>query len=100
TQLVGGKEMSILRIGRTALLVSSLLIATPVELPLLGRDKSAPPKPVEQPEPPEITRIIYRIIANEWQTRTKLQDYSPRIETYLQYYKPEPELGDVATNDD
>ena len=38
--------------------------------------------------------------ANEWQVHTKLVDYSPRIETYLQYYKPEPEIGDVAMNDD
>ena len=27
----------------------------------------------------------------------KLQEYSPRVETYVQYYKPDPELGDVAT---
>jgi hypothetical protein len=51
-------------------------------------------------EPEEFNAIVYRIVANEWQTRGKLQEFSPRIETYLQYYKPDPELGDVPTNDD
>lgn len=92
--------MSIRRIGRVALLVPVLLMTSPVLLPLLGRDRSKPPKPAEPPEPAEFTKIIYRVIANEWQIRTKLQDFSPRIETYLQYYRPEAELGDVATNDD
>ena len=92
--------MFIRRIGRAALLVPILLITTPMLLPLLGRDRSKRQKPAEPPEPAEFTKIVYRIIANEWQIRTKLQDYSPRIETYLQYYKPQPEFGDVATNDD
>ena len=69
-------------------------------LPLAGRDRSKPAKANEQPEPSEITSIVYRIIANEWQCNQKLEEYSPRVETYLQYYQPDPELGDVARNDD
>jgi hypothetical protein len=52
-----------------------------------------------QPEPTEISSIVYRIIANEWQVRSKLAEFTPRVETYLQYYEPDPELGDVATED-
>ena len=89
-----------LRIGRTTWLLPVIVLATPMLLPLAGRDKSKPPKTTEPPEPSEIANIIYRIISNEWQVHKKLVDYSPRIETYLQYYKPEPEVGDVATNDD
>src|SRR5579862_9430669 len=48
----------------------------------------------------DFTKIIFKVIANEWQMRGKMQQYSPRIETYLQYYKPDSELGDLATSDD
>jgi hypothetical protein len=91
--------MSTPRIARASVLVLCLSLAAQGGLPRFGRNRSKPPKPVEPPEPAETTKIIYRIIANEWELRTKLADYSPRIETYLQYYKPEPELGDVPTND-
>ena len=65
------------------------------------RDQSKPPKEAEDDhQPTQITNIIYRIIANEWQIRTKLEEYSPRIETYVQYYKPEVDVGEAATNDD
>jgi hypothetical protein len=92
--------MSTLRIGRTTWLLLVIVLATPMLLPLAGRDKSKTPKTNEPPEAREITNIIDHIIANEWQAHTNLVGYSPRIETYLQYYKLEPELGDVATNDD
>jgi len=91
--------MSTLRIGRTTWLLLVIVLATPMLLPLAGRDKSKTPKTNEPPEPPEIANIIYRIISNERQIRTKLQEYSPRVETYLQYYQPNPELGEVVTDD-
>jgi hypothetical protein len=69
-------------------------------LPLAGRDRSKPVKADEQTEPSEITSIVYRIIANEWQCNQKLKEYSPRVETYIQYYQPETGLGDVARKDD
>jgi hypothetical protein len=68
-------------------------------LPIAGRDKSKLPKADDQDEPSEITRIIYRLIANEWQCRQKLREYSPRLETYVQYVQPDPEFGDVAKKD-
>ena len=51
-----------LRIGRTPWLLPVILLATPMLLPLAGRDKSKPPKTNEPPEPSEIAYIIYRII--------------------------------------
>jgi hypothetical protein len=47
----------------------------------------------------EFTKIVYRLIAKEWECRKKLEEYSPRLETYVQYYQPDPELGDVAKKD-
>ncbi|MGO8789774.1 MAG: M48 family metalloprotease [Terriglobia bacterium] len=92
--------MTNLRNGRITWLLLVLVFATPMLLPLMGSDRSKPPKTTnDQTEPSEITNIVYRIIANEWQIRTKLQEYTPRVETYLQYYQPDPELGDVAKED-
>lgn len=92
--------MTNLRSGRITGLLLVLVFATPMLLPLAGSDRSKPPKTSnEQPEPSEISSIVYRIIANEWQVRSKLQEYTPRVETYLQYYQPDPELGDVAKED-
>ena len=92
--------MSIVRMGRAAWLLSVVMLAAPMLVPLAGREKSKLPEPSQQPEPREITNIINHIIASEWQAHGKLVDFSPRIETYLQYYRPDPELGDVVTNDD
>jgi hypothetical protein len=91
--------MTILRIGRATWFLPVLVLATPMLLPLAGRDRSEPLKANAQPEPLEFTSIVYRLIANEWRCYNKLQEYSPRVETYVQYYQPDPELGDVARND-
>jgi hypothetical protein len=71
----------------------------PMLLPLAGGDPSQPLKAEEQGEPPEFTRIVSRVIANERQIQQKLQEFSPRIETYIQFYQPDAELGDVAKKD-
>src|SRR5271157_2126175 len=76
------KDMSIIRTGRATWFLSILVLATPMVLPLAGSDRSKPPKANEQREPSEITSIVYRIIANEWKCYQKLQEYSPRVETY------------------
>jgi len=91
--------MSNLRIGRLACLFQILLLATLVVLPLEGRDRVKPQKADTPADPPELTSIVYKIIANEWQCNKKLQEYSPRVETYVQYYQPDPELGDVTKQD-
>src|ERR1035437_3262176 len=92
--------MSIKRIRRSAWLLPLLVFSTPVLLPLSARHRLKLPEATEPGDRSEFTAIIYRIIANEWQMRGKMQALSPRVETYLQYYKPDPELGDIATSDD
>jgi hypothetical protein len=93
--------MPIHRNRRAIWLLPFLILVTPLLLTSAGSDRTQPTKPTkEQREPSEITSIVYRVIANEWQVRTKLEEYSPRVETYIQYYKPDSELGDDATNDD
>ena len=96
--------MPIHRVGRVALFLSVIMLATPMLLPLAGRDKSKvpkskAPKAEEQPESPEMAAIVDRVIAYEKQSNAKLKDYSPRVETYVQFYHPDAELGDVAWND-
>jgi len=91
--------MSRIRVARLAWLLPTLVLAAPMVLPVAARDKTKPPVAIDQPLPTEIADIIYKIISNEWQIRSRLQDYSPRVETYLQYYQPDPELGDVVTDD-
>jgi len=80
-------------------LLAILLFSATLPVRPAASDRSKPAKPEGPPEPAEITKIIYRIIANEWQVRSKLIEYSPRVETYVQYYKRDPELADVATGD-
>jgi hypothetical protein len=91
--------MATLRNPRATWLLPLLLFITPMVLPLAASDRSKPTKAIAQPEPKQLTDMVYRIIANEWQTRTTLAEFSPRVETYLQYYHPDRELGDVATED-
>ena len=91
--------MSILRIGRATGLLPVLLLATPMLLPLAGRDQSKPPQVDAQPESAEVASLVNRVIANEKQNNQKLREYSPRVETYVQYYQPDAALGDVARND-
>src|ERR1035438_999224 len=92
--------MSIKQFRRSAWLLPLLVLSSPVLLPLSARHRLNLPEPIEPGDRSEFTAVIYRIIANEWQMRGKMQSLSPRVETYLQYYKPDPEFGDVATNDD
>ena len=91
--------MKSLRSARVTWLLPILIFATPMLLPLAASDRSKPAKAIAQPEPKQLTDMVYHIIANEWQTRTTLAEFSPRVETYLQYYHPDRELGDVATED-
>jgi hypothetical protein len=73
--------MSILHTGRFMRSLLILTIATPWLLTSAGSDRSRAPKENEQPESPQVSSIVYRVIANEWQIRSKLQAYSPRVET-------------------
>jgi hypothetical protein len=77
-----------------------LIFVTPMISALAGSDRPKPTKPDEPPEIAELTRIVSRITEKEKQIRATLQQYNPRLETYLQYYKLDSELGDDVTNDD
>ncbi|MDR3677502.1 MAG: M48 family metalloprotease [Acidobacteriota bacterium] len=93
--------MSILRVGRAKWFFAVLLLATPMLMPLSGSARTKPRKAkVDEPESAEVAAIVNRVIATEKQYNQKLKDYSPRVETYLQYYQPDKEFGDRATKDD
>jgi len=89
-----------LHIGRATSLLSLFVLATPMFLSSAwhARTKTTPVAE-EQPESPELASIINHVIASENLFSVKLTRFSPRIETYVQYYQPDAELGDVATND-
>jgi hypothetical protein len=86
-------------IGRAAWLFPVIVLATPMLLPSAGRDRSMPRDVDEPPESAELASIVNHVIASENLYNIKLMDYSPRIETYVQYYQPDAELGDVARSD-
>ena len=91
--------MTIDRCGRVATLLLAVMLAPPMLLPLAGRDKSNSPKPKEASESPEAAALLDRIVANERQNNARLKEYSPRVETYVQFYRPDEQLGDVPWND-
>ena len=91
--------MTSLRLERAAPLLAALLLASQMALPLAARDQSTPQKPEEPGESSEISQIIHRIITNERRCNQELKRYSPRVETYVQYYESDQELGEVATRD-
>jgi hypothetical protein len=90
------------QVGRTAWVLSLLVLATPMMMFAIGLGKKKPVKAVaadEQQESPEVAGIINHVIASENLYSVMLMGFSPRIETYVQYYQPDNELGDVATSD-
>jgi hypothetical protein len=68
-------------------------------MPLFGRTRTAPVKAADHPESAELAAIVNHVIASENLYTIKLMELSPRVETYIQYYQPDYELGDVTTND-
>ncbi len=91
--------MSILRIGRVVRLVPLLVLTAPMLLPVVGDDRPSPPKTDKQVGGPEAAAIINRIIAGEKLYDAKLRQYSPRVETYVQYNEKDTDLGDVPRKD-
>ena len=90
-------------VGRATWLLSLFVLATPMMMLAIGHGKKKPVKEVvveEQQESSEVASIINHVIASENLYSVKLMGFSPRIETYVQYYQPDNELGDVAINDD
>src|ERR1035437_6410797 len=91
--------MRTLHIRRATWLLPLLILATPMLLPLEGRDHSKRPHVEAQQESPEIAGIVNHIIAGENQYNVKMREFSPRVETYVQGFQPDAELGDVANDD-
>jgi hypothetical protein len=94
--------MQIVRLGRASLLLLFFMLTLPMIMPLSAsaRDRSKPTKVTDgAPEDPEVTRVVNRIIASENLFDAKLMGFTPRIETYVQYYQPDAEQGDVPRND-
>jgi len=87
------------RASRLYWLLPVTILAISMAPPASGSDRSTTSKASGPHAGPQVAGLIYRIISNEWQTRSTMQQYSPRIETYLQYYRPDPMLGDVPTAD-
>src|ERR1017187_4685983 len=89
-------------VGRSTWLLSLFVLATPMMMLAIGHGRKKPVKEVaveERQETPEVASIINHVIASENLYSVKLMGFSPRIETYVQYYQPDNELGDVATHD-
>ncbi|HEV2378752.1 MAG TPA: M48 family metalloprotease [Terriglobia bacterium] len=55
--------------------------------------------PAPGPEPDAVSRLVDRITARENELVKNLRNYRPRVETYIQDFRPDQELGDVPTND-
>jgi hypothetical protein len=90
------------QVGRTVWVLTLFVLATPVMMLAIGHGKKKPVKQVaadEQQESLEVANLINQVIASENLYSVKLTGFSPRIETYVQYYQPDNELGDIATND-
>jgi hypothetical protein len=90
------------QVGRATWLLSLFVAAAPMMMSAIGHGKTKPGKGVaveEQQESPEVASIINRVISSENLYSVKLMEFSPRIETYAQYYQPDNELGDVVTDD-
>src|SRR5437016_4284807 len=68
-----------------------------------GQPVSPPPGPENpssrQGETLQLAAVVERIVARENQLLKNLRNYSPRIETYIQNFRPDPELGSVPTDD-
>jgi len=80
------------QVGRATWLLSMFVLATPMMMLAIGHGKKKPVKEVaveEQQETPEVASIINHVIASENLYSVKLMGFSPRIETYVQYYQPD-----------
>ncbi|MGO8790411.1 MAG: M48 family metalloprotease [Terriglobia bacterium] len=91
--------MRILNRVRTPWLLLVFVLATPTPLPLAGGDRTKSGKADRQPEPPEAARIINSIIAGEKLYDAKLREYTPRVETYVEYDEAHTDLGEVPRKD-
>lgn len=91
--------MSTRKLRRVIWLLAVMVIATPMVLPLSAKNKSTVADVEEQTESPELANIINHIILSENRYNVKVLGYSPRVETYVQYYESGRDSSDVVKND-
>lgn len=82
-----------------ALLLPVIVLATPMLLLSAGDDLPKSARTDKEPESVYGATIVNRIIAGEKLYNTQLREYSPRIESYVQYYEGETDLGEVPKKD-
>jgi hypothetical protein len=86
--------MRVSRVVLGAWLLSALIL-----LALEGSAQSKRRQELQEQEPEAVRLVVARMITRENELTRTLQDYRPRIETYLQGYRPDSELGAVPVND-
>ena len=96
-----GKYMTLVRIGCKAALPK--LLSAMVALGALSHSAYCQSRDSRAGQPQlqsaEVNGIIARIVAGEKQYTDNLKKYSPRVETYVQFDRPDSELGDTPTHD-
>ena len=81
------------------MLLPIIVLATPLLLSSAGDDQSRSAKTDKESESVYGATVVNRIIAGEKLYNTQLREYSPRIESYVQYYEGETDLGEVPKKD-
>ena len=64
-----------------------------------GQGGAEKPREAQQEESPAVRAVVDRIMARENALAQTLQKYRPRVETYLQEVRPDPDWGVVPYND-
>lgn len=84
-----------------ALLLAALLATLNTLVPVCGVAQPQPPGPHSPgAQASSLTaQVVDRIIAGENQMIADLKNYRPRVETYIQEFRPDPELGTALTKD-
>lgn len=87
------------RVRRAAWLLLVLFFSTAWVTPLAAKNKKGAANYEERPESPEFAEIVNKLIFSENRYNIKVLEFSPRLETYMQYFDPQNGVGDVVRND-
>ncbi len=79
--------------------LSAWLLAGLILFPAAGRSMPKESREAQEQEPEVVRQVVDRIIAREKEVMQTLPKYRPRVETYLQVVRPDPELGVVPVHD-
>lgn len=84
---------------RTKYLIVAFLLAV-TGLALAGDNKKAAPAAPPSPSNSAFDKVIGKVIVRETANVKALRSYTPLVETYLQYMRPDRELGTVPFGDE